>query len=118
MVNVFFQFDMLELDRFAKPLVSFPLLLDQVGYLPDTEDLTHDEDARTYWLQCFEDATEKVGGVVSIIRRKTVVTPMERLQSCSKPSISFALINSFRAWQLQRPDCTGKQETAWRPQNF
>jgi hypothetical protein len=60
----FFQFDMLELDRFAKPLVNCPLLLDSAGYLPDTVDLTQDEEAREYWLQCFEDATGKVRVVV------------------------------------------------------
>ena len=54
------QFDMLELDRFAKPLVSCPLLLDAASYFPDTEDLTIDQEARDYWLQCFVDATDKV----------------------------------------------------------
>lgn len=52
---------MLELDRFAKPLVSCPLLLDPASYFPDTEDLTQNKEAREYWLQCFEEATEKVG---------------------------------------------------------
>ena len=56
----FQQFDMLELDRFAKPLVSCPLLLDTASYLPDVDDLTQDAEAREYWLQCFEEATEKV----------------------------------------------------------
>jgi len=50
----------LELDRFSKPLVSCPLLLDSASYYPDTEDLLQNADAREYWLQCFEDATEKV----------------------------------------------------------
>ena len=57
------QFDMLELDRFAKPLVHCPLLLDFAGYLPDTFDLTEDEEARNYWLNCFEEATEKVSSI-------------------------------------------------------
>ncbi len=48
------------MDRFAKPLVSCPLLLDSVSYLPDTVDLTLDTEARAYWLQCFEDAIDKV----------------------------------------------------------
>ena len=51
---------MLELDRFAKPLVNCPLLLDAASYLPDTVDLTQDHDAREYWLQCFTDAMDKV----------------------------------------------------------
>jgi len=54
------QFDVLELDRFVKPLVSCPLLLDSASYYPDTEDLLQNRDAREYWLNCFECATEKV----------------------------------------------------------
>jgi len=48
------------LDRFVKPLVSCPLLLDSASYYPDTEDLLQNKDAREYWLQCFEDATNQV----------------------------------------------------------
>ena len=51
---------MLELDRFAKPLVTCPMLLHPASYLPDTVDLTQDHDARDYWLQCFTDAIDKV----------------------------------------------------------
>ncbi len=51
---------MLELDRFAKPLVTCPLLLHPASYAPDTVDLTQDHDARVYWLQCFTDAIDKV----------------------------------------------------------
>ncbi|KAK6641070.1 hypothetical protein RUM44_012769 [Polyplax serrata] len=36
-----------------------PLLLDPETYCPDTEDLTKDEEAREYWLQCFEETVEK-----------------------------------------------------------
>ena len=56
----FLQFDMLELDRFAKPLVTCPMLLHPATYAPDTVDLTQDHDAREYWLQCFTDAIDKV----------------------------------------------------------
>ena len=55
---------MLELDKFSKPLVSCPLLLDPTSYTPDTMDLTEDEAARVYWLQCFEDASDKVNWIV------------------------------------------------------
>jgi hypothetical protein len=65
---------MLELDRFAKPLVNCPLLLDSAGYLPDTVDLTQDKEAREYWLQCFEDATEKV---------RVFLKPLSSLLLCS-----------------------------------
>ena len=51
---------MLELDRFAKPLVTCPMLLHPASYFPDTVDLTQDHDAREYWLQCFTDAIDKV----------------------------------------------------------
>ncbi|KAI0214222.1 4'-phosphopantetheine phosphatase [Lamellibrachia satsuma] len=54
------KFDILELDRFAKPLVSCPVLLDPASYFPDTDDLTQDKVAREYWLRCFEDATGKL----------------------------------------------------------
>ena len=57
---LYLQFDKLELDRFAKPLVTCPLLADIPGYLPDTMDLTQDSEAREYWLSCFMEATEKV----------------------------------------------------------
>jgi len=63
------QFDVLELDRFMKPLVSCPLLLDVASYYPDTEDLLQNKDAREYWLQCFEDATEKVVSSASLAIR-------------------------------------------------
>ncbi|ESO10934.1 hypothetical protein HELRODRAFT_109215 [Helobdella robusta] len=52
-------FDVLELDRFSKPLVCCPLLNDPNKYVPDTVDLTRDQHAREYWLQCFHDATEQ-----------------------------------------------------------
>ncbi|XP_023931530.1 pantothenate kinase 4 isoform X2 [Lingula anatina] len=52
-------FDMLELHRFSNPLVNCPLLLDPSSYFPDVVDLTQDAAAREYWLQCFEEATDK-----------------------------------------------------------
>lgn len=52
-------FDMLELDRLERPLLACPLLLDPSSYIPDTVDLMHDVDARTYWLQCFADSVDK-----------------------------------------------------------
>ena len=36
------QFESLELDKTARPLVSCPLLLDAASYMPDTEDLTQE----------------------------------------------------------------------------
>ncbi|XP_064639060.1 4'-phosphopantetheine phosphatase-like [Lineus longissimus] len=52
-------FDMLHLEKFDKPLVSCPLLLDAASYFPDTVDLMGDAPARQYWLKCFEDATDR-----------------------------------------------------------
>ncbi|XP_064455596.1 4'-phosphopantetheine phosphatase-like [Ornithodoros turicata] len=51
--------DQLEMDRFDWQLVYCPLLLDPAGYHADTVDLTRDAEARTYWLNCFEDAIDK-----------------------------------------------------------
>ncbi|CAH1781675.1 unnamed protein product [Owenia fusiformis] len=51
-------FDMFELDRYEKPQVHFPLLLDPASYFPDTEDLTQDHLAMEYWLNCFQDAID------------------------------------------------------------
>ncbi|KAK7489322.1 hypothetical protein BaRGS_00019430 [Batillaria attramentaria] len=52
-------FDMLELDRLERPVLACPLLLDPSSYFPDTVDLMHDVDARTYWLKCFADSVDK-----------------------------------------------------------
>lgn len=51
---------MLELDKLSKPLICCPLLLDPASYIPDTVDLTHDREAREYWLQCFSESIERV----------------------------------------------------------
>lgn len=51
--------DQLEMDRFDWQLVYCPLLEDPAKYLADTVDLTQDAEARTYWLQCFQDAIDK-----------------------------------------------------------
>ncbi|XP_004705533.1 4'-phosphopantetheine phosphatase [Echinops telfairi] len=53
-------FDLLEMDRLARPLVDLPLLLDPSSYVPDTVDLTQDPQARKYWLDCFEEALDGV----------------------------------------------------------
>jgi len=39
--------------------MSCSLLLDPSGYRPDTDDLCLNEEARVYWLRCFEDSTDK-----------------------------------------------------------
>jgi len=51
--------DHLEIDRFDSQLGCCPLLKDADNYSPDTVDLTHDHDARQYWLQCFQDSLPK-----------------------------------------------------------
>lgn len=55
-----FQCDVLELDQISRPLVIFPLLTAPSEYFPDTEDLTADVKARTYWLDCFKGALDDV----------------------------------------------------------
>ena len=59
-----FQCDVLEVDQFTHTLVPFPLLAFPGDYFPDTQDLTVDTEAREYWLQCFEDALDKVRLIV------------------------------------------------------
>ena len=54
------QYDVLEVDQFTHKLEPFPLLTSPTDYFPDTQDLTIDTEAREYWLQCFEDALDKV----------------------------------------------------------
>ena len=51
--------DHLEIDRFDTRLGICSLLADSDSYNPDTVDLTRDPDARSYWLQCFEDSLAK-----------------------------------------------------------
>jgi hypothetical protein len=41
-------------------MVMCPLLSDQINYVPDLIDLTKDEEARSYWLNCFEKTIETV----------------------------------------------------------
>jgi len=65
-----------------KPLVSCPLLLDLASYFPDTEDLLQNKDAREYWLQCFEDATDKVALLTSLAVTAVAVCDGSCLQSC------------------------------------
>ena len=52
------------MDQFTHTLVPFPLLSSPGDYFPDTQDLTVDTEAREYWLQCFEDALDKVKLIV------------------------------------------------------
>lgn len=54
------QCDHLELTRRSCHLTPCPLLLDFSTYHPDVVDLTKDDNAREYWLQCFKEATDKV----------------------------------------------------------
>lgn len=53
---------MLEMDRLERQLVNLPLLQNASSYIPDTVDLTEDAQAREYWLYCFEEALDGVGG--------------------------------------------------------
>jgi type II pantothenate kinase len=43
-----------------RSLLPFPLLYHPSKYHPDTEDLTADEAAREYWLDCFESGLHMV----------------------------------------------------------
>ena len=58
------------MDQFTHKLEPFPLLTSHTDYFPDTQDLTLDTDAREYWLQCFEDALDKVTETKPYLLRK------------------------------------------------
>ncbi|XP_054271885.1 4'-phosphopantetheine phosphatase isoform X2 [Macrosteles quadrilineatus] len=51
--------DQLELDRWQTTLSFCPLLADPANYVPDTVDLNGDQEAREYWLDCFENSIGK-----------------------------------------------------------
>ncbi|XP_077987718.1 4'-phosphopantetheine phosphatase-like [Glandiceps talaboti] len=53
-------FDMLELDKLDRMLVPLPALVCPSLYHPDVVDLTKDIEARQYWLDCFEEALDRV----------------------------------------------------------
>lgn len=55
---------LLEMDCAQKNLVCCPLLLKPSEYNPDTVDLTQDDEARKYWLECFENGVDKVNLLV------------------------------------------------------
>jgi len=51
--------DHLEIDRFDSRLGCCPLIQDPDKYVADTVDLTRDDPARQYWLQCFQESLAK-----------------------------------------------------------
>ena len=46
--------------RYESRLGACPLLKQPDSYIADTVDLTRDDEARDYWLACFEDSLPKV----------------------------------------------------------
>lgn len=50
----------LELDRWESPLTYCPLLKDPANYVPDTVDLNADQEAREYWITCFEKKVDEI----------------------------------------------------------
>lgn len=50
------EIDHLEIDRFESQLRYCPLIKEPDGYVADTVDLTRDDDARLYWIHCFEES--------------------------------------------------------------
>ncbi|KAK7602808.1 hypothetical protein V9T40_006782 [Parthenolecanium corni] len=69
----------LELDRWESALTYCPLLLEPANYIPDTVDLNADQEAREYWLHCFE---EKIDTFVSraISSQPNNATAVERAE--------------------------------------
>ena len=47
-------------NRYETRLGACPLLMQPENYIADTVDLTRDDEARDYWLACFEDSLPKV----------------------------------------------------------
>ncbi|CAH8575992.1 unnamed protein product [Schistosoma turkestanicum] len=73
-----------ELDRiFTHSLEMFHLLESPANYSPDTWDLTHDEEARIYWLGCFESCVE-------YYRAKAEESQSDTLSDASDRSHQFA----------------------------
>jgi hypothetical protein len=58
----YFKFDFFELNQELHKLIMCPLVDHSNGnsYVPDLVDLTRDEEARAYWLNCFERTIETV----------------------------------------------------------
>jgi len=53
------EIDHLEIDRFDSQLGCCPLIREPEKYIADTVDLTRDDDARVYWLHCFQESLPK-----------------------------------------------------------
>uniref|UniRef100_A0A914VQP2 4'-phosphopantetheine phosphatase n=1 Tax=Plectus sambesii TaxID=2011161 RepID=A0A914VQP2_9BILA len=51
--------NVLEMECAKKNLMPFPLLANAATYRPDTVDLTQDDEARAYWIQCLERGVDK-----------------------------------------------------------
>ncbi|KAL0276032.1 UNVERIFIED_CONTAM: hypothetical protein PYX00_003707 [Menopon gallinae] len=49
----------LEMDRWNSRVCFCPLLSNPKAYCPDTVDLTTDNEAREYWLECFKGSSQK-----------------------------------------------------------
>lgn len=49
----------MEIERYETRLGHCPLLADPESYVADTVDLNRDEEAREYWLGCFEESLQK-----------------------------------------------------------
>jgi hypothetical protein len=59
-LHYLFKFDTFELNQEDIQLATCPLISDHANYVPDLFDLTKDEDARNYWLDCFEKTVQTV----------------------------------------------------------
>ena len=81
--------DHLEIDRFDTRLGVCSLLKDAANYNPDTVDLTRDPEARSYWLQCFEDSLSKFA-------QRAVDSQKEHSTGEFKTAISHAFLSLFK----------------------
>ena len=60
LLHYLFKFDTFELNQEDIQLATCPLISDHANYVPDLFDLTKDEEARNYWLDCFEKTVQTV----------------------------------------------------------
>lgn len=75
-----------------RSLLPFPLLYHPSKYHPDTEDLTADEAAREYWLDCFESGLHMVNYIFNCCFE--LIQLLKRNSRCS--SMIYLMVFLYR----------------------
>lgn len=71
----------LEVDK-LEPVGFFPLLQSSFDYLPDTIDLSTDNEARDYWLNCFRCKKFCISSFLVRLRHSPAAVVKEEIVSC------------------------------------